>query len=470
MKKVTLLYTLLTIVVLGVGIYWGYQLLQEPEKSVFLIGESSPGHHQIEQACETCHQTPFGGGEVLQDACVGCHAAELKDAHDSHPKSKFTDPRNANRLDQIDARYCMACHREHQPDQTREISVTLPADYCVACHQDIAEDRTSHEGMEFDTCASAGCHNYHDNRALYEDFLLAHAGEPDMNPKPVIASMKDYLLTAESSSEGSPQTPLQPDYPEQNAKVTKAIEEWHGSAHSADVNCSGCHQSEHANTANPQFSETPDALVCVECHESQAKGFLRGKHGMRLAIHTDATQSFPLNQSLTALTDPGNRLFDPMTPAQGRLPFKGKSHAEELTCNSCHGSHDYKLGVSASVDACMGCHDDQHTNAYQSSPHYGIVLKEQAGEVPKGSAVTCATCHMPKVEDEHQEGVYHTSHNQNENLRPNEKMIRSVCLDCHGLQFALDSLADPILIENNFNGRPTKQIDSINLAIEREKE
>ena len=46
---------------------------------------------------------------------------------------------------------------------------------------------------------------------------------------------------------------------------------------------------------------------------------------------------------------------------------------------------------------------------------------------------------MFKVE---RRGTIFTSHNQNDGLRSNEKMIRPVCLDCHGLGFAIDALAD----------------------------
>ena len=56
------------------------------------------------------------------------------------------------------------------------------------CHLDIAEDRPSHEGMGFETCASAGCHNFHDNRGLYEDFLLKHLHEADVLPQPRVAT------------------------------------------------------------------------------------------------------------------------------------------------------------------------------------------------------------------------------------------------------------------------------------------
>ena len=55
-------------------------------------------------------------------------------------------------------------------------------------------------------------------------------------------------------------------------------------------------------------------------------------------------------------------------------------------------------------------------------------------------------------------------HNQNANLVPNEKMIRPVCMQCHGLGFSIDSLADKQLIENNFQGKPGIHIQSLDMA------
>ena len=58
-------------------------------------------------------------------------------------------------------------------------------------------------------------------------------------------------------------------------------------------------------------------------------------------------------------------------------------------------------------------------------------------------------------------------HNQNDNLRPNEKMLRSVCMLCHGLGFSIDALADSKLIENNFSGKPGIHIESLDLVKKR---
>ena len=58
-------------------------------------------------------------------------------------------------------------------------------------------------------------------------------------------------------------------------------------------------------------------------------------------------------------------------------------------------------------------------------------------------------------------------HNQNNNLRPNQKMIRSVCMNCHGFKFSLNALSDQGLIENNFMGKP-KKISKIPEMVARE--
>ena len=155
--------------------YFGVKIAISEDKQVLLTGDPSHGHFQIELACTTCHTEAFGGGEVIQEACESCHQDELKVAHDSHPKKKFTDPRNADRLEIIDARYCVSCHTEHEKDTTHDMGVTIPEDYCFHCHQEVGDERVSHKDLPFDSCATSGCHNYHDNRALYEGFLVENA-------------------------------------------------------------------------------------------------------------------------------------------------------------------------------------------------------------------------------------------------------------------------------------------------------
>jgi hypothetical protein len=49
-------------------------------------------------------------------------------------------------------------------------------------------------------------------------------------------------------------------------------------------------------------------------------------------------------------------------------------------------------------------------------------------------------------------------------------MVRSVCTNCHGLQFTLDALADRKLIDKNFTGLSSVHIDSIEWAQRRARE
>jgi hypothetical protein len=152
-----------------------------------------------------------------------------------------------------------------------------------------------------------------------------------------------------------------------------------------------------------------------------------------------------------------------MRPELSRLPMRSDAAHEELGCQSCHGSHDYDR-EQAAVDACLGCHADRHSLGYRESKHNALWSAELAGSAPAGSGVSCAGCHMPLTRNGSIE------HNQNDNLRPNEKMVRSVCGHCHGLSFTLDALADRQLIEKNFKGAPSVHIESIEWAVRRVQE
>ena len=145
-----------------------------------------------------------------------------------------------------------------------------------------------------------------------------------------------------------------------------------------------------------------------------------------------------------------------MQPAAGHV---------ELGCVSCHAAHRFDTRHAA-VDACLTCHADQHSLAYEGSPHHALWQREQDGELPPGSGVSCATCHMPRVDYEPNDWTSRilVQHNQSATLQPNEKMIRPVCQVCHGLGFAIDALADRALIDNNFRGLADVHVESIDMA------
>lgn len=158
--------------------------------------------------------------------------------------------------------------------------------------------------------------------------------------------------------------------------------------------------------------------------------------------------------------------LSPMQPSMARLPMKSDSGDKTLTCMACHSSHRFDTQTAA-MEACLSCHGDEHTLAYETSPHYRLWQNEISGNLPAGSGVSCATCHLPReIHHGNQEQV-RVQHNQNWNLRPNEKMIRGVCMNCHSLAFSIDALADEQLIKTNFTGRSSKHILSQEMAVDR---
>jgi hypothetical protein len=471
----TLTWWLWLIVSLLLAVFFIWKLLYSEDKSLFVVGEATYGHYQIEMACETCHGKAFGGREILQNACTQCHAEALEEAHDSHPQSKFTDPREAHRINVIDARYCITCHIEHQQEQTHAMGVTLPDDYCYHCHTDIAEERESHKNLPFDSCASAGCHNYHDNRALYERFLTKHAQQPWLLAAPELAMRNSAHWTALREIAGTNSQQYQYDQPDIHRQ-------WKNSAHAnAGVGCAGCHkQSEDA-----AWIEKPGIAQCEQCHREEANEYVQSKHGMRLA----SANSLPLSA---------------LHVADKNLPMESTAIGRQHGCNSCHVAHKFDA-KQAAVESCLQCHKDEHSLAYEASPHAKIWRAEMARGSQPIKGVSCSTCHMPRIEtgrvgalladtsdkpdtqDVMSQGVANDAsavsaahqeleqmarvrvqHNQNWALRPNEKMIRPVCMQCHSLEFSIDALADPELIRRNFNGQPTKHIPSIDWALQRQ--
>ncbi len=431
------------VLVFGLSGYLGAQLFVNEDKPDFLIGQTTHGHFQIEMECDACHGNGFEGDDGMQEACVSCHAAELKESQDSHPKSKFTDPRNVGVLEKVDARYCVACHVEHNEDIAHPMGVTLPEDFCFHCHEDIAEDRVSHEGMGFETCASSGCHNFHDNRALYEDFLVQHAGEPWLKPegKMLAVEVAEFL----QKNKNLPETLAPLDYPE-STESQDAFVLWAESGHAnSNIGCQECHGDAQS------WQDKPTMETCETCHDTQVTQFSQGKHGMRLAMGLPA-----------------------MTPAismeaHGRLAFDAKHADTELSCNSCHNPHSVNR-VEAAVDACLSCHQDEHSVAFNDSPHGETWQQVKQGHLPIEEGVSCASCHMPRIEMEVLgQNTVVVQHNQNATLRPNEKMLRPVCMNCHGLEFSTDALASFELIHNNFKGQPINHIPSTQMALDRLK-
>ncbi len=468
------------------AVYAAATMVAGGDRRPLLIGSTTDAHHQFEVACETCHASiPFTAAakaeKALNKTCRGCHEKELDAADDSHPRSTFRNPRMAAYWEKIDARLCTSCHTEHRPEITRASAVTVPLDFCIACHsegdEDIRKVRPSHAGLSFDTCATAGCHNYHDNRALYEDFLADHINGPDIRDEPVhrlTASLRTPEILLESA--------LERDDADAGTGYAneRILTQWAASGHAeAGVNCTACHAEDVPAGSEPAevvalWVELPSTSACRSCHKPQTRSFLRGRHGMR--EHPDIA---PPRNPVAGLERIGlsgavpefvaDWLADPAVPAhmtvgEARLPMRADADPHwTLDCGTCHKPHDVNT-AQAAVEACVSCHNDQHTRAYVDSPHHRLWQAEMSGQAPPGTGVSCATCHMPK--NERRKSIA-TNHNQNDTLRPSEKMIRPVCLGCHGLEFSLNALADSALVDRNFRGSPSVQVKSMEWVIQR---
>lgn len=441
-----LLWSALTLLIAG---YFINMMFYAEDKTELIIGEATHGHYQIEMACTSCHTESFGGEEVIQNACVSCHGDQLKTARDSHPKKKFTDPRNADLVDVLDARYCVSCHTEHQNEKTHPMGLTLPGDYCFHCHEAVIDERESHKDLSFDSCASAGCHNFHDNRALFEDFLAGSADEL------WVSDVSELVHANAANKQAVDIKPAAYDFSAQKQQHPKIEQEWLASQHGdAGVGCGSCHADEVGS-----WIERPALTQCQSCHTQETEGYLAGKHGMRLAAN-----------------------LEPLTASMSSMPFKKDSLDVEHGCNSCHGAHSFDRKFAA-FESCVSCHDDDHSRAFESSPHGKLAQAAISNELPWGQAVTCATCHMPRLLHGKENSaldlksiaafkgdpLVKVQHNQSDLLRPNEKMIRPVCMSCHSLSFSIDALADRHLINNNFNGKPGKHVPSIDWAKQRLK-
>lgn len=445
-KKFWILWLVITLTI--VGLLSVLMFNEDTDRTPLMPGPMTDGHHQIGVACATCHTDDFGDKSSMQQACVDCHGDQRKKPFDSHPKAKFTDPRNADTLANIDALHCITCHVEHKPEITDNTGMTQPQDFCIHCHEGIAEERPSHEGMPFDTCATAGCHNFHNNRALYTDFLVKHLHEPAVLENPVLPKREFGDILDQLAEYPRDRYPVQAltqadaDAPE-SAQTEAALAHWLDTAHAqSGVNCSACHVVPEDMGGSGQWTDHPGGAACAQCHAVESDHFQQGKHGMRLKAG-----------------------LSPMKPSLARLPMKADSVDKELDCVVCHDAHDFNVQTAA-VDACLSCHDDQHSLAYLDSPHYELWQKEVEGEMPEGTGVSCASCHMPREDMDVSEWMSRVvvHHNQNATLTPNEKMMRPACLNCHGLEFSINALADRPLIDNNFNGLPTFKTDSMKLA------
>ncbi len=416
MRSIRLSAWLLGLSLVLLGSFGAAFLLER--RGLFLPGTTSDGHHLMEASCGSCH-SPFEG--VSNERCSACHRAEL--AHDTHPPSLFDDPRWTADLEKVNAVSCAACHAEHH---AAEGSVSVRRDFCFTCHSEVTQ-RASHRGLAPTTCGDAGCHNYHDGSVLRKEHLLAHQGDPDLLDRPAVLAR--VLPAAGRPAPGAAHLPAG------LAAPTGLVAAWRRSAHAGlDVGCASCHER------SGRLVLRPGREFCQGCHAFEVDTFLSGKHGLRARLGLPA-----------------------LRPRDARLPMKPEAMAgpHRLDCTACHDPHSVDTRPAA-TRACLGCHDDRHSRSFAVSPHARIV--PAGGGRPGTQEVTCATCHLPRVEVEGRGGTrVAVNHNNSLTLAPPDRMAATVCGSCHGLEFSLAALLDRSLVDNNFAGRPRGRLKSFEM-------
>ena len=218
------------------------------------------------------------------------------------------------------------------------------------------------------------------------------------------------------------------------AQLQKIERQWQKSAHAlADVNCSSCHQQEETQA----FIAKPTSESCRSCHENSVDTFLLGKHGIR---------------TLEGLS--------PLTPAMAHLPMKDSSLDKQMNCNTCHNVHTVNT-YQAAVDSCLTCHNDNHSLNYKNSPHAQIFRDIGTLPRPNAEAVTCATCHLPREVSGDEVLV---NHNNTYTLKPRDRMVKEVCMNCHGVEHAYNSIFDDEQVEANFVRPPDLKLQTIQMV------
>ncbi|MGD1901113.1 MAG: hypothetical protein ACFB9N_02610 [Geitlerinemataceae cyanobacterium] len=219
--------------------------------------------------------------------------------------------------------------------------------------------------------------------------------------------------------------------------------QWEGSLHALnDVNCASCHQ----DSETKSFVAVPNQESCRTCHEQSVDTFLLGKHGIRTLEGESA-----------------------LTPALARLPMHEAAFEKSMSCNTCHDVHTVNT-LQASTDSCMTCHNDTHTNNYFNSKHAELFEADRDLPRPSNASVSCATCHLPRhtIEIGGNE-VVKVNHNNTYNLKPRDRMVADVCMNCHGVEYSYNSIFDDELVTANFDKPPHLELETFDLIRALEK-
>lgn len=368
------------------------------DRSFFVPGPLGSAHSRFTEGCLACH-VPWSGPS--QRLCMDCHSRAM--AADTHSAPRLTNPVKAKVPPELSRMTCVDCHRDHRSSSAK--GYTGPANLCLTCHP--SQTLTaSHKDFAAGSCRTVACHSYHSNikpasysAAFRQRLKPASQTIPKPNPTGKWRITPEDIEKMKSSR-----------FYKNNPVVSARYEI--GAHFGTEATCGRCHDNE---ISGPRLK--PGVKVCADCHETQVRTFVTGRHG---------------------------------APDGVEGGFLAAGQAEKMGCGACHDSHSLRL-ENAGKAACLKCHTDTHAQNYEKSGH-NRYLTDPVFENKPMTGVECADCHMPRLA----ELGGHTDHNETVSAASKERMALTVCSNCHGLKFALMALYDGEIVRSNFTTAPFK--------------
>lgn len=155
---------------------------------------------------------------------------------------------------------------------------------------------------------------------------------------------------------------------------------------------------------------------CLQCHTTlyqphdgqylQEGVQCEACHGLNVADHPPA--DFVINRTTNACGDCHEGTFDEWRSS----PHAFTDDMGTVACSTCHNPHGQTLRFEETNALCLNCHESA-PNTYEHLTHNEVAFE--------GVEVTCASCHMPKVENDRHHYI------------PDHTMVVSVesCTNCH---------------------------------------
>ncbi|MCB1184531.1 hypothetical protein KDM41_13965 [bacterium] len=397
----------------------------------------------LAQDCLSCHADPHAGaltGGPEQKTCTACHGTEAW-----KPASGFDHDRSAfpltGRHQKVD---CAKCHRTKGAPVTVgqakvAVAVFKPQAHaaCTDCHKDphvgtlgpnctqchVTDDWLKINGQAFDHSrtkyplegrhAGVSCAQCHDNGRKKPAFAACrdcHADAHDAATleRPKLMVCEDchtvagfrpagYTMTRHAESAfplrgGHQATPcLRCHQPSDGAAARRGVDPKSVYARAANLApahaaCTDCHRDPHAGQT-AAVKGAGDTAGCIACHDENSWRDPRFDHGTtRFALDGGHARA-----ACTACHKPGRRA------GEVELLFKDTAR----NCAGCHDDihqgqfADRRTADGAAVD-CARCHVTVDWFAEKFDHETDSRFPLRGGH----EKVACATCHIPRAEDE----------------------------------------------------------------------